>query len=54
MLGPHNERWRDLCEQVAKENDPSRFSQLIEELLEELHRKEERLKSGEAKGSTAA
>jgi hypothetical protein len=54
MQGPQYERWRDLCEQIATEQDAVRFSQLVEELLKELHQKEQRFKGGEAKGSSAA
>ena len=48
------ERWQTLCEEIAKEQDPQRFSRLVEELLQELHLKEQRLKGGEVKGSSAA
>jgi hypothetical protein len=44
MDGPYKERWQKLCNLVAEEKDPVRFSQLIAELLEELHKKEGRLK----------
>jgi len=40
-----NERWQILCERIAEEQDPQRFTRLVEELLEELRKKEERLKS---------
>lgn len=50
MEGPYQERWQQLCKLVAEEKDPVRFSQLVQELLEELHNKEERLK-GPSKGS---
>ncbi len=44
MEGSHLDRWQELCKLVAEEKDAARFSQLIQELLEELRKKEERLK----------
>ena len=41
MDGKYQERWQQVCALVAAEKDPTRFSQLIQELLEELHKKEE-------------
>ena len=37
------EHWRELCEQVAVEQDPARFMQLVDELNELLEAKERRL-----------
>lgn len=54
MYGTQYERWQTLCEEIAKENDARRFSKLVEELLEELRRKEERLKGPDNKGTSAA
>ena len=42
---PGRERWRDLCEQAAKEQDPMRLLSLVKEiarLLEEKHRTPEK------------
>lgn len=44
MHGERKERWKQLCEQVAEERDPQRFSELMAELLEALRKKDERLK----------
>lgn len=54
MQGTQHERWQTLCEDTARENDPHRFSKLVEELLEELRRKEERLKNPQNKSTSAA
>lgn len=45
MFGQNRERWRKLCEQIAEEEDPARFSELVKELLAELEAKDKRLKS---------
>ena len=44
MKAEQKERWKQLCEQVADEKDPARFSKLVAELLEELKQKDQRLK----------
>ena len=44
MEGRHQERWQQLCKFVAEEKDRDRFSQLVQELLAELRKKEEWLK----------
>ena len=46
MFGQQRERWRILCERIADEEDPDRFSKLVQELLAELEAKDKRLKSG--------
>ena len=51
MDGLNWERWQELCTLVAQEKDPARFSLLMQELLDELRKKEERLYP--AKGSAA-
>ena len=51
MDGSNKEHWQELCTQVAEEKDPARFSLLIQELLDELRKKEERLHP--AKGTVA-
>ena len=45
MRGPEKEHWMHLCELIAEEQDPTRFSQLTKQLLAELEAKEQRLKS---------
>jgi hypothetical protein len=37
------ERWRELCERATVEQDPDRFAQTIQELLQVLEEREERL-----------
>lgn len=38
------ERWRELCAQAAKEQDPARLLQLVEEINDLLEKKEAQLK----------
>ncbi len=45
MQGPTRERWHQLCEQAAVEQDPDRLMQLIQEINQLLEEKEARLKS---------
>lgn len=45
------ERWKQLCEEIAAEQDPARFSSLVEELIALLDEKERRL---DAQRRTAA
>ncbi len=57
MKGEHKERWKQLCEQVAEEQNSARFSELIAELLEELEQKDVLLKhlpAGESKQRPAS
>ena len=53
MQGDAKERWRILCEQIANEQNPARFTELVIQLLEELRNKEERLK-GPTKRTSAS
>ncbi len=39
------ERWKKLCEQIAVEQDPARFTTLVDELNKLLEQKEQRLDS---------
>lgn len=39
----HKERWQKLCEQIAIEQDPTRFMTLVDELNRLLEEKERRL-----------
>ena len=41
----HKEQWQRLCEQIAVEQDPKRFTALVEELDKLLEEKERRLDS---------
>jgi hypothetical protein len=52
MEGPFLDRWQVLCKLVAEEKDRERLSQLVQELLDELRKKEELL-NHPAKGSAA-
>lgn len=45
MRGPKKEQWMRLCELIAEEQDPVRFSELTKQLLAELEVKDNRLKS---------
>jgi hypothetical protein len=45
MEGAYRERWQQLCTLIADEKDPVRFQQLCQELIAELDKKDERLKS---------
>ena len=41
----HKEHWKELCEQIAIEQDPTRFMALVDELNKLLEEKERRLNS---------
>lgn len=43
MKGQAKERWMELCEQVAVEQDPAKMIALVEEINELLEAKERRL-----------
>jgi hypothetical protein len=43
MKGPIKERWQELCEQAAIEQDPQRMIELVEEINRILTEKEQRL-----------
>jgi hypothetical protein len=45
MQGKTRERWVELCEQAATEQDPTRLMQLVQEINKLLVEKEERLDS---------
>ena len=42
LRGETKERWRELCERAAVEQDPERFVATIQELLQALEDREER------------
>jgi hypothetical protein len=44
MQGEKRERWRELCEQAEKEQDPRKLVELAEEINRLLEEKETRLK----------
>jgi hypothetical protein len=48
MQGARRERWRELCEQAANEQDSKKLAVLIEEINRLLHEKDLRLKAGAA------
>jgi hypothetical protein len=41
MQGPVPERWRKLCEQAAKEQDPDQLLKLIQEINRMLYEQED-------------
>ena len=43
MIGENEERWRRLCEQAAKEQDPKKLVELVKEINELLDAKQKRL-----------
>ena len=43
MIGETGERWKKLCEQAAKEQDPHRLMELISQITQMLDEKEQRL-----------
>jgi hypothetical protein len=45
MQGHNGERWRELCEQAAKEQDANRLMELVREINRMLAEKEERLQN---------
>lgn len=44
MQGDNRERWKQLCEQAAGEQDPKKLTQLVREINALLKAKEDRLK----------
>ena len=43
MIGKNKERWRELCEQAAAEQDPKKMLELIKEINRLLEAKQVRL-----------
>ena len=43
MIGDNEERWRKLCEEAAKEQDPDRLLELVREINQMLEDEERRL-----------
>ena len=51
MRGPLRERWQELCEQAASEQDPQKLLELIREINDLLGAKQARLNNS-AKGAS--
>jgi hypothetical protein len=49
MQGENKERWRELCEQAAVEQDPAKLHELVKEINRLLDEKEVRLKRNQPK-----
>jgi len=43
MQGKTNERWKELCAQAANEQDPNKLIVLVEQIIDLLEAKQERL-----------
>ena len=43
MQGQNRERWQELCEQAANEQDPIKLTELVTEINRLLEEKEQRL-----------
>ena len=43
-MGEAKERWKTLCERAVNEEDPEKFVEAIEELIQELDSKDDELK----------
>ncbi len=54
MEGQTRERWKQLCEQAATEQDPDRLLTLITEINRLLQEKEDRLKRQQVHAKPAA
>jgi hypothetical protein len=49
MIGSNDDRWKQLCEQAAKEQDPKKLVQLVKEINDLLEAKRKRLNEDGAK-----
>jgi hypothetical protein len=54
MKGATGERWRELCSQVAEEQDPDRLMYLVGEINRLLEEKEQRLQKQRARDVTSS
>jgi hypothetical protein len=54
MQGQTKERWEELCEQAAVEQDPEKLLELVQEINEILLQKRRRLTGGTAAGPDKA
>jgi hypothetical protein len=52
MIGKNRERWQELCEQAAKEQDPKKLHELVREINKLLEEKQARLKGPPAKSDS--
>jgi hypothetical protein len=52
MIGEARERWKVLCEQASKEQDPKKLHELIREINDLLEAKELRLKGAPQEDKT--
>ncbi len=52
MLGEKKERWQELCEQAAQEQDPEKLSQLVAEIDRMLQEKQDRLERKQILGTS--
>ena len=52
MQGKTRERWMELCEQAAVEQDDEKLMRLIDEINRLLEEKDERLKRAQSTGSS--
>lgn len=51
MQGPVRERWQQLCEQAANEQDPKRLMELVKEINRLLLDKQQRLQPHQTAGA---
>jgi hypothetical protein len=49
MKGKRKERWQEMCELAANEQDPDKLSELVDEIDRMLEEKQERLRRESAK-----
>jgi hypothetical protein len=49
MKGERKERWQELCELAANEQDPDKLSELVDEIDRMLEEKQDRLRRQSAK-----
>ena len=54
MNSDSKERWMQLCEQAAVEQDPRKLLELVAEINRVLEKREDRLKDGNLSTSSAA
>ena len=54
MNSDSKERWMQLCEQAAVEQDPKKLLELVAEINRVLEKREDRLKDGNLSTSSAA
>ncbi len=52
MIGQNKERWQELCEQAANEQDPQKLHELVREINQLLEEKQARLKGPASKSDS--